>query len=156
MRLGLASLLVTLLLCLSRAESVLPPPDWSPVTTQPSYHTNRLTFFPYSNGKSAKQLHTYLNPTLSDSFQTGNQFGDEDSHFIDESHEIRENLTVGDLKKEPMADKVKLVLGYLTAVKGDLKERQGLAISGAISMAVEEVSLEGAWICAFSSLRVFC
>lgn len=53
--------------------------------------------------------------------------------------EVRENLAVGDLKREPMADKVKLVLGYLTAVKGDLKERQGLAISGAISMAVEEV-----------------
>lgn len=44
-------------------------------------------------------------------------------------------------KKEPTDDnKVKLVLGYLTAVKGDLKERQGLAISGAISMAVEEVT----------------
>lgn len=43
-------------------------------------------------------------------------------------------------KKEPTDDnKVKLVLGYLTAVKGDLKERQGLAISGAIAMAVEEV-----------------
>ncbi|XP_019756594.2 receptor-type guanylate cyclase Gyc76C isoform X1 [Dendroctonus ponderosae] len=124
MRLGLASLLVTLLLCLSRAESVLPPPDWSPVTTQPSYQTNRLTFFPYSN----------------DSFETDNQFSDGDSHFIDESHELRENLTVGDLKKEPMAEKVKLILGYLTAVKGDLKERQGLAISGAISMAVEEIN----------------
>lgn len=44
-------------------------------------------------------------------------------------------------KKEPTDDnKVKLVLGYLTAVKGDLKERQGLAISGAIAMAVEEVT----------------
>lgn len=44
-------------------------------------------------------------------------------------------------KKEPTDDnKVKLVLGYLTAVKGDLKERQGLAISGAIAMAVEEVN----------------
>ncbi|XP_030761809.1 receptor-type guanylate cyclase Gyc76C-like isoform X2 [Sitophilus oryzae] len=47
---------------------------------------------------------------------------------------------VGDLKKEPPAENVKLVLGYLTAVKGELKERQGLAISGAILMAVEEIN----------------
>lgn len=34
---------------------------------------------------------------------------------------------------------MKLTVGYLTAVKGTLKDRQGLAVSGAISMAIEDV-----------------
>lgn len=33
-----------------------------------------------------------------------------------------------------------LTLGYLTAIKGDLKDKQGLAISGAITIAIDEVS----------------
>lgn len=33
-----------------------------------------------------------------------------------------------------------LTIGYLTAIKGGLKDRQGLAISGAFSMALDEVS----------------
>ncbi|GAB1861123.1 Guanylate cyclase [Camponotus japonicus] len=33
-----------------------------------------------------------------------------------------------------------LTIGYLTAIKGDLKDRQGLAISGALSMALDEVN----------------
>ncbi|XP_034948736.1 receptor-type guanylate cyclase Gyc76C-like isoform X2 [Chelonus insularis] len=33
-----------------------------------------------------------------------------------------------------------LTIGYLTAIKGGLKERQGLAISGAISMALDEIN----------------
>jgi len=32
-----------------------------------------------------------------------------------------------------------LTIGYLTAIKGGLKDRQGLAISGAITMALDEV-----------------
>lgn len=34
--------------------------------------------------------------------------------------------------------KTELTVGYLTAIKGDLKDRQGLAISGAITMALGE------------------
>lgn len=34
-----------------------------------------------------------------------------------------------------------LTVGYLTALTGDLKDRQGLAISGALTMALNEVSL---------------
>lgn len=34
-----------------------------------------------------------------------------------------------------------LTIGYLTAIKGDLKDRQGLAISGALSMALDEVRI---------------
>lgn len=34
--------------------------------------------------------------------------------------------------------KTELTVGYLTAIKGELKDRQGLAISGAISIAIGE------------------
>lgn len=34
--------------------------------------------------------------------------------------------------------KTELSVGYLTAIKGNLKDRQGLAISGAITMALGE------------------
>ncbi|XP_017772272.1 PREDICTED: receptor-type guanylate cyclase Gyc76C-like isoform X2 [Nicrophorus vespilloides] len=36
--------------------------------------------------------------------------------------------------------KKSLTVGYLTAVKGELKERQGLAVSGAITMALDEIN----------------
>lgn len=36
--------------------------------------------------------------------------------------------------------KTVLTVGYLTAIKGDLKDRQGLAISGALSMALDEIN----------------
>ena len=34
-----------------------------------------------------------------------------------------------------------VTVGYLTAIKGELKDRQGLAISGAFSMALDEVRI---------------
>lgn len=43
--------------------------------------------------------------------------------------------------------KTVLTVGYLTAIKGELKDRQGLAISGALTMALEEVSY---FACEFS------
>lgn len=36
--------------------------------------------------------------------------------------------------------KTNLTVGYLTAIKGDLKDRQGLAISGALTMALDEIN----------------
>lgn len=50
------------------------------------------------------------------------------------------NLSVENLKAEPMYKKKNLTVGYLTAIKGELKDRQGLAVSGAISMALDEVT----------------
>lgn len=38
------------------------------------------------------------------------------------------------------SQKTQLSVGYLTAVKGDLKDRQGLSISGAILLALEEIN----------------
>jgi hypothetical protein len=37
--------------------------------------------------------------------------------------------------------KTELSVGYLTAIKGNLKDRQGLAISGAITMALGKLKL---------------
>lgn len=34
-----------------------------------------------------------------------------------------------------------LTVGYLTTIKGDMKDKQGLAISGAVTMALDEVIL---------------
>lgn len=39
----------------------------------------------------------------------------------------------------PQYKKTVLTLGYLTAIKGDLKDKQGLAISGALKMAIDQV-----------------
>nr|CAD7429251.1 unnamed protein product [Timema monikensis] len=37
--------------------------------------------------------------------------------------------------------KKNITVGYLTAIKGELKDRQGLTVSGAITLALEEVSV---------------
>lgn len=39
------------------------------------------------------------------------------------------------------AEKTNLTIGFLTAMKGDLPDRQGLGISGAITMALDEVCI---------------
>lgn len=39
----------------------------------------------------------------------------------------------------PQYKKTVLTVGYLTAIKGDLKDKQGLAISGALKMAIDQV-----------------
>ncbi|XP_039300437.1 receptor-type guanylate cyclase Gyc76C-like, partial [Nilaparvata lugens] len=39
-------------------------------------------------------------------------------------------------KRQP----IDLTVGYLTAIKGDVKDRQGLAVSGALTMALKEVN----------------
>lgn len=53
----------------------------------------------------------------------------------------KEGLLVGDLKKTDEFKRTILNVGYLAAVKGQMNGRQGLAISGAIKMALDEVSL---------------
>ena len=48
-----------------------------------------------------------------------------------------------------------LTIGYLTAIKGGLKDRQGLAISGAFSMALDEVSFSSFPLFSFFSFPFF-
>ncbi|KAK4875863.1 hypothetical protein RN001_012285 [Aquatica leii] len=44
------------------------------------------------------------------------------------------------LQKDVLYKHKKLTVGYLTAARGELKERQGLAVSGALTMALEEIN----------------
>ena len=37
------------------------------------------------------------------------------------------------------AKKFNITIGYLPSIKGELRDRQGLAISGALSLALDEV-----------------
>lgn len=57
-------------------------------------------------------------------------------HADDDGHH---HLSVENLKAEPLYKKKNLTVGYLTAIKGELKVRQGLSVSGAFTMALEEV-----------------
>lgn len=51
------------------------------------------------------------------------------------------NFGVRDLKTEQVNEKKKqLTVGYLTAVKGEMKDRQGRTASGAITMAIDEIN----------------
>ncbi|XP_015598426.1 receptor-type guanylate cyclase Gyc76C isoform X2 [Cephus cinctus] len=49
------------------------------------------------------------------------------------------SLLPGTLEGPPRKSQ-NLTIGYLTAIKGGLKDRQGLAISGALSMALDEIN----------------
>lgn len=49
-----------------------------------------------------------------------------------------------------------LVVGYLTAIKGDLRDKQGLAVSGAMTMALDDVSGEEFLCEKRSSLTLSC
>lgn len=66
-------------------------------------------------------------------------------HFADFQHSTelpqarKENLTVGNLKATPQYKNKKLTVGYLTAARGDMQDRQGLAVSGALTLALDEV-----------------
>lgn len=55
----------------------------------------------------------------------------------------KENIAAGNLRTEKTIKKEKaLTVGYLTAVKGELKERQGLSVSGALTMALNKVRIK--------------
>lgn len=49
------------------------------------------------------------------------------------------SLTFAQTVQSENTNKTVLTVGYLTAIKGELKDKQGLAISGALTMALAEV-----------------
>ncbi|XP_060527636.1 receptor-type guanylate cyclase Gyc76C-like isoform X2 [Cylas formicarius] len=133
MNIGLASLLVTLLL----QSPVYNPQALRADAPRPQLISDRLhrstTYGPFEDATFA--------PLADNQLEIGD--GRDDGLVLSSSvssADLGANLTVGDLKKERPRGKTKLVLGYLTAVKGELKERQGLSISGAISMAIDEIN----------------
>lgn len=128
MRLGLASLLVALSSILLANPlctlAVTPPTDDEEIYLQ--YH----------------HAHGYSVPTNTTTFR------DDDDNFntidgtFDYEKRAKEKPTTRDLKTEtePSYKLKTLTMGYLTAVRGEMPERQGLQISGAITMALDEVS----------------
>lgn len=52
---------------------------------------------------------------------------------------MQTSLAIGPTAHAAIGKKKVLTVGYLTAIKGELKDRQGLAVSGAVTMALNEV-----------------
>lgn len=141
MRLGLASLLVALLLCPSQAifltsttstsywedeNSILPL--HSPSRSINSSSTTSTTFYPPSN--------KYVSSSEEESSPAGDY---ENSPTVVTSYSQQKyKLQSGNLEVPRMTKKKEIMVGYLTAVK-DLPGRQGLAVSGALTMALDEV-----------------
>lgn len=142
MRLGLASLLValssilaTLLFRLTLA--VTPPTDEDDFSVNAYHHRQHLQLEQHANDRGL-----YLNDTSFD--DSMDSYEDDVNNTIDGAYgykeKPKEKPTARDLKTEPATfQKKKLTVGYLTAVRGDLIGRQGLQISGAITMALKQV-----------------
>ncbi|XP_072387454.1 receptor-type guanylate cyclase Gyc76C-like isoform X1 [Diabrotica undecimpunctata] len=129
MRLGLASVLVVLLGSLFRTPLVS---ALASRTTKDDDVSASSTFSGLGNYTSAGSFRRSLD--------------DHANNHIDEFEvdEVSKDLgkgvpLVGNLKKTDNIVKKTLYVGYLTAVR-QLKERQGLAISGAIKMALDQVN----------------
>lgn len=135
MRLGLASLLVALSSLLAPpphffTQAITPPDDFTESPEQvvgipnPNDHYHdRLQNCILCDREENYLHHNIIDGASSSNYGIGS----------------RQKLTARDLKTED-TNYTRLTLGYLTAVRGDLKERQGLQISGAIKMALDEVS----------------
>lgn len=72
------------------------------------------------SGKGGKFTEVYFDPR-SDHYQSKYSVKSDNQHML------------------PLYKKKKLTVGYLTAIKGDLPERQGLVVSGALTLALEKV-----------------
>lgn len=125
MRLGLASLLVALL------SFVLPSRSTTPSNLQDVEDD--------ANSTSLGWRDFTTSTTGARSSEEEDQDEKPTYNMLDWAKD-KENLTVESLKSAPQYKNKQLTIGYLTAVRGELKERQGLAVSGAISMALEEVN----------------
>lgn len=129
MRLGLALPLVALLFLTTRsslATSIITHEN-STLFIDGDFDDNRLVDERPLSPSSASSTPDDVYPSLEDEksvMDIGNR-----------------NLSVENLKTEPMYKKKNLTVGYLTAIKGELKDKQGLSVSGAISMALDEVSI---------------
>lgn len=132
MRLGLASLLVAL------SSLLAPPPHFFTVAITPpddfTESPEQVVDAPNSNHYNLHQLPECTRCGRENYLHRNSINGSSSSYGIGE-------LIARDLKTEH--NYTKLTVGYLTAIKGDLKERQGLQISGAIKMALDEVSSKG-------------
>lgn len=165
MRLGPA-LLVALLPLLAGANITIVPPitsafvnessidrfGYDALTTVPSYNVDSVQtssttprlFLPSTRSHIDGNINEYSYPDHNSEEKDDDSVDDVETikHITTETLPIKkDNLTAGNLKSEKATNKMEnnLTVGYLTAVKGDLKERQGLTVSGALTMALEKV-----------------
>ena len=99
--------------CLALVDSPTPPRGLSRVFADPLHHqqpNNRQSYLAQSTSSSS-------------------EFTSSSSQSVVAASSLR------DKNRGPKT----LTIGYLSAVKGALKDRQGLAISGALTMALDEV-----------------
>lgn len=136
MRLGLALPLVALLL--------LSPHPLSATFTASIVGRENSTAFSQNHLEERPPTRTsLLESGLAEKARHGRNFSASDGEAVYSDSVVNEvgysRPRVGNLKAEPRFKKKKLTIGYLTAIKGELKDRQGLAVSGAMTMALEEV-----------------
>ncbi|EFA10586.2 receptor-type guanylate cyclase Gyc76C isoform X1 [Tribolium castaneum] len=155
MRLGLASLLVALLLFSpSRSTSPLPPFEEdanarflalhaapsrpsSSSTTSSTHHHHQNAPPPFKKYTSSEEDIQHNDLDMGHRDEEAFRYTSASAYSVVDR---RENLTSENLKSQPLHKRKQITVGYLTAVKGELRERQGLAVSGAISMALNEVN----------------
>lgn len=142
MRLGLASLLVALSCFFCRplvavaVTSQTPKNDESALTSPSptSFHSPPRYV---SSSSPESYLSSRQPPSLRSSLLSlpndADKAGDGTINSIDSFSQI--------LPPALMARKKELTVGYLTTVKGTVSERQGLQVSGAMTMALDEVTL---------------
>ncbi|KAL2718591.1 receptor-type guanylate cyclase Gyc76C-like isoform X1 [Vespula squamosa] len=76
------------------------------------------------------------------SYSPSSSHSDGSSKQVFDRNAIDRNIIFGSdsQTRMPLNKSQNLTIGYLTAIKGGLKDRQGLAISGALSMALDEIN----------------
>lgn len=102
-------------------------------TSKASYSSNSIF---NKNGKYSLDSANFSNHITDDAYQTNNNLQEYTTHPV---YTTEKTPSSRSLKKELLYKKKKLTVGYLTAARGELKERQGLAVSGALTKALEEV-----------------
>lgn len=118
-----------------------------PTSSTSKSRNSANSIFYNKNGKHPMDVDRNFTNNISDNFYEKNStYNDEMEYLTTESvYNNKKALISDNLKKEPgktepLQKKKELTVGYLTAAKGELKERQGLSISGALTLALEEVS----------------
>ncbi|XP_044753115.1 receptor-type guanylate cyclase Gyc76C-like isoform X2 [Coccinella septempunctata] len=138
MRLGPTLLLVALLyVCHGvssdpyKADSLYPDPNVTSISF-PSFDKNTI------DGDDATQ--TRHNLAIFNDEILSHAHDKFEDWYARENVSSAGNLTAESLKTEVALKKKVITVGYLAAVKGELKERQGLTISGAVQMAIDNIN----------------
>ncbi|KAB0795504.1 hypothetical protein PPYR_12343 [Photinus pyralis] len=149
MRLGLVLLVALLLPITSNANFSKPSIEdessqqpYSTAISSNSVHSfNSKPTSTTSKARYSSNSISYKDKFSLDPNGTATNYINGDTNVYDKSRYVTEKIpTSRSLQKDPDGKRKKLTVGYLTAVRGELKERQGLAISGALTMALEEIN----------------